>query len=363
MTDKHLAGKRILFMAGGTGGHVIPGLTVAKALRAQGAEVLWLGTRAGIEARLVPEAGIDIHYVSVNGLRGKGISKLLLAPLMLLKAVAQAYRITATIKPDCVIGMGGFASGPGGLAAWLQRIPLVIHEQNAVAGTTNRLLARFSNKVMQAFPGAFESKFNAQTTGNPVRDSICVEPRVHPADQCSALRLLVLGGSLGAKPINDVMPAAVAEFVKQNKLDVWHQCGKDHVGAVEEEYRDLGVVAKVDAFIADMDVAYEWADVIVCRAGALTVSEVACAGKCAVFVPLPHAIDNHQYFNAMSLVEKDAAYLIDQSELSSQRVTDLLLHLDAKRDLIFNTGLLARSLAKPAATHHVIEVCLEALHV
>lgn len=360
---KAYANKRILFMAGGTGGHVIPGLTVANLMRDNGAHIEWLGTTKGIESRLVPEANINIHYISVNGLRGKGLTSWLLAPFMLLKAIWESIRVIKKVKPDCVVGMGGFASGPGGVAAYLLGRPVVVHEQNAVAGTTNRLLSKIAKYVLQAFDGAFKDSSQAVTTGNPVRDTIAkVSNSTGEID--NHLRILVLGGSLGAKPLNDLLPKAFSSLIKNGAdLEIWHQCGKAHVDAVSALYESKNVAAKVDAFIRSMDEAYNWADVIVCRAGALTVSEVSCAGKCAVFVPLPHAIDNHQYHNALSLVKENAGFMLEQHEMTEEKVKSLILRLVENTQLIKETGNKARSLAQVNAAKAIAEYCLEAIRV
>lgn len=361
LTD--FSGKKVLFMAGGTGGHVIPGLTVASLMIQHGANVEWLGTKKGIESRLVPEKDINIHYIKVNGLRGKGLLSLLVAPVMLVKAIAESIKVMKQIQPDCVVGMGGFASGPGGVAAYLLGKPVVVHEQNAIAGTTNRLLAKIATRVLQAFDGAFASAKKVITTGNPVRDSIAQITNIE-ADLPNGIRVLILGGSLGAKPLNDIMPEAFSELAAADvNVHIWHQCGKAHLDSVTELYRSEKLEARVDAFIDSMDEAYAWADVIVCRAGALTVAEVACAGKCAIFVPLPHAIDNHQYYNALSLVKENAGFMLEQNKMTVATVKSQLFKLLEDKQLINQTGNNARALAQVNAAQTIAQHCLEAIRV
>lgn len=355
------SGKRVLFMAGGTGGHVIPGLTVANLLSEYGATIEWLGTSKGIESKLVPESGIKLHFISVNGLRGKGLKSWLIAPYMLFKAICESYNVIKQFNPDCVVGMGGFASGPGGVAAYLKRKPVIVHEQNAIAGTTNRLLSKISARILQAFDGAFKKESRAVTTGNPVRKSISdIEQSIsYVSDE---LKVLVLGGSLGAKPLNDVLPDAFASLQNDGvKLNVWHQCGNAHIDSVSKRYIESNLEAKVDTFISSMDEAYKWADIIICRAGALTVSEVSCAGKCAVFIPLPHAIDNHQYYNAMSLVEKNAGFMLDQAEMTTEKVKALITQFKLNPDLAIEMGKNARAIAHLNSADLIAHYCLEAI--
>ena len=294
-------GRRVVIMAGGTGGHVYPGLAVARELIDQGCEVHWLGTRSGLEARVVPEAGIKIHWLEVAGIRGKSWRGLVGAPWMLLKSLLQSGKLLREISPDVVLGMGGFVSGPGGLMAWLMGIPLVLHEQNRVPGTTNRWLSSRASRVLEAFQGSFPSDAGAIVVGNPVRREILklkflerVQARGRP------VRIFVLGGSLGAKVLNEVVPEALARI--EVPLEVWHQTGAALKSQTQELYRSLGQVARVDAFIEEMAEAYAWADLVICRAGAMTVSEIAIAGLPSVLIPFPHAIDDHQTRNAEVLV-------------------------------------------------------------
>src|SRR5690554_202080 len=342
--------KKILIMVGGTGGHVFPGLAVADALHGKGHKVVWLGTEKGIEARLVPNAGIAIHYIDVVGLRGKRITHLVAAPFKILRALMQSVQVLRKEKPDCVLGMGGFVAGPGALAAKLLGVPLVIHEQNAVAGTTNRLLSGLANCVLQAFPNTFADKKQTITVGNPVRKSL---PQ-HQFKQGDTLHVLIVGGSLGAKPINDVMPQVAA---KLPKLSVWHQTGKSQQQEVLEAYQPIA--ARVDAFIDDMAAAYAWADIIVCRAGAMTVSEVAAVGLPAIFIPLPHAIDDHQTANAKILSEQKAAVLLAQKEMTVEHLVSLLKEFQQQPEKRQSMAEQCAKLGIRDADHKVMDTCLE----
>lgn len=292
----------VLIMAGGTGGHVFPALAVADELRLRGVPVVWLGTKAGIESRLVPDAGYPIEWMSITGLRGKNSLTLLLAPFRLVMACVQALFVLFRIKPRAVLGMGGFASGPGGLMAWVTRKPLLVHEQNAIPGLTNKVLAKFATVVLQAFPAVFN---HGVTTGNPVRQSICDlstpevrfaqrELDVQASDNVSnsKLRLLIIGGSLGAVKLNEIIPQALAKIEQGQRPQVIHQTGLKNIEAAKTFYDDAGIEAKVEAFIDDMPAAYGWADLVICRAGAMTVFELAAVGIASVLVPYPHAVDD-----------------------------------------------------------------------
>lgn len=343
----------IMIMAGGTGGHVYPALAVADELRNRGVPVVWLGTRKGIEARLVPQAGIEIEWLGVTGLRGKGVFSLLLAPFNLLLAGAQAFRILLRRQPCVVLGMGGFASGPGGFMAWLLRKPLLIHEQNAVPGLTNKLLARLATEVMEAFPGSFK---RATHVGNPVRRSISTlpSPSQRRAERPQgSLRLLVFGGSLGAAALNDIVPQALAALPKNQRPQVWHQTGPKHVEQVTNTYAQLQVGARVDAYIDNMEVAYGWADLVLCRAGAMTVAELAATGVASILVPYPHAVDDHQTANARFLSDAGAAVLLPQTQLGVERLQGLLA--DMTRDKTLDMANRARRLGMPESTRMVVE--------
>lgn len=351
--------RRVLIMAGGTGGHVFPALATAEALRAQGIEVAWLGTAAGIEAEVVPRAGIPLHCIQVQGVRGKGRLRQLLAPLGLLLALWQALGVFRQVRPDVVLGMGGFASGPGGLIAWLLRKPLVIHEQNAVAGTTNRILARFATRVLQAFPGAFGGKDRGEVVGNPVRGPILqlAAPEQRFAERQGPLRLLVVGGSLGAQAINRLLPQTLAQLAEEERPQVWHQAGKRNIEETRAAYAAVAVDARVEPFIERMEEAWGWADLVICRAGALTVSELAIAGVASILVPLPHAIDDHQSANAGFLHEAGAGIRVAQGELTPARLLQLLAQLGSRQQLL-NMARAARALARPEASERVARVCV-----
>ncbi|WP_158771172.1 undecaprenyldiphospho-muramoylpentapeptide beta-N-acetylglucosaminyltransferase [Paraglaciecola sp. L1A13] len=376
MSDSAMS-KTLLVMAGGTGGHVFPGLAVAQALKEQNWHIHWLGTAERMEADLVPKAGFEISFIDIAGVRGNGLLRLLAAPFKIIKAVLQARRVIKQVNPDVVIGMGGFASGPGGVAAWLMGKPLVLHEQNAVPGMTNKLLSRIASKVLTGFDATFEAQKGIrqpanqegsqqekyQWVGNPVRAGFVEIKRSGSVEQAmiyepqQVLNILILGGSLGAKALNENVPLALA---KQTNINVRHQCGKGHFVSVTDLYQSqLGqsVNWTVDEFVDDMPKAYQWADLVICRAGALTVAEVAASGVAAIFVPLPHAVDDHQTKNAQTLVEKGAAYLLPQTELVNGGLTPLLKACLAKPNMLIDVGLKARSLAKLDAVQRVTHCC------
>ena len=304
-----------MILAGGTGGHVYPALAVARALQQHSKDIVWLGTHRGLESRVVPDAGIHIEWISVAGLRGKGMLTFLAAPFRLLLALSQSLRVMFRYRPSAVLGMGGFVSGPGGLAAWLTRRPLVIHEQNAVAGLTNRLLARLARVVLQAFPGSFSSLPDAETVGNPVRADISalVDPATRFAGRDGPLRLLVLGGSQGALALNKTVPAALALLSQDKRPMVRHQAGDRTYGLARDAYSEHGIEVSLTAYIEDMADAYAWADLVVCRSGALTVAEISAAGLAAIFVPYPAAVDDHQTANAAPMIKAGAAVILPES--------------------------------------------------
>ncbi|MDQ3731945.1 MAG: undecaprenyldiphospho-muramoylpentapeptide beta-N-acetylglucosaminyltransferase [Pseudomonadota bacterium] len=314
-----------MILAGGTGGHVYPALAVARQLRDWGHEVVWMGTRKGLEARIVPASGIPIAWLSVSGLRGKGVLAWLLAPAQLAIAISQALSIVWRLKPRAVLGMGGFVAGPGALVSLALGKPLVIHEQNALAGLTNRWLAPFASRVLMGFPNTF-AREDAIFIGNPVRREIAAipPPEQRLADRRGRLRLLVLGGSLGAKRLNDVLPETLARVPLPQRPEVWHQAGGGLIDAAIRSYRTVGVEARIDAFIEDMAAAYAWCDLVICRAGALTIAELAAAGAGAILVPYPHAVDDHQSANARFLTEAGAALAVRNEELDASRLTRLL---------------------------------------
>lgn len=356
--------KKVLIMAGGTGGHVFPGLAVARELHEHGIAVEWLGTQKGLEARLVPEAGIPIHYISISGLRGKGVMAKLLMPFRLLRAILQAGSFIRQVKPDLVLGMGGFVSGPGGIASWLLRCPLVIHEQNAKAGLTNKWLANIATKVLEGFPGTFRQRAKIITTGNPVRQEIAAlpAPLQRSLTPGQPLRLLVIGGSLGAAALNDLVPRAVATLPVAERPEIYHQTGDKQYVTTQQNYADRGVNATVKPFIADMDKAYGWADVVLCRAGALTIAELCAAGLGAILVPYPYAVDDHQTANANYLVKHDAAILMQQTELTDETFLAIIKELSASPLKRKAMAQAAYDLRKVDATSNVFKICGEICH-
>lgn len=367
---------RVMIMAGGTGGHVFPGLAVAHALRAQNIEVFWLGTREGLEAEIVPRAGIDMEWISINGLRGKGLTSWLLAPGKLTVAMHQALQIIRRRRPAVVLGMGGFVTGPGGVVARMAGKSLIIHEQNAVAGLTNRLLAPLASRVLEAFPGTFGSTTKAVATGNPVRLEIAAipDPEQRFAERSGAVRLLIIGGSLGAKVLNEVVPQAIAKFSPSARPVIWHQAGSRNIDEAQANYQTAGVEARVEPFIADMAQAYAWADLVICRAGALTVSELAAAGVGSILIPYMHAVDDHQTRNAAYLVDQGAAMMIAQPRFNAETMYEALAKIfagansaiggwSAVREKLLSMAVAARQLAKPSATEQVAGICLEVARV
>lgn len=351
--------KSVVVMAGGTGGHVFPALAVAEALRARGVRIHWLGTRAGIEAELVPARQLDITYLDVSGVRGQGLKRLLLAPFKIALAVLKAMQALKAVQADVVIGLGGYVTGPGGIAARLLGKPLLIHEQNAIAGFTNRQLSHLATQVLEAFPGAFAPAPKVICVGNPVRAEIAALPE--PADRFDArtgpLRVLVLGGSQGAVALNELVPEALALLVGKTALEIRHQAGKKNADKARAKYESLKVKAEVLPFIDDMAEIYAWADLVVCRSGALTVSEIACAGVASVLIPYPFAVDDHQTANGHFLSEAGAAKLFRQQDLTAGKLAAALEPL-LDRTQLLKMASIARALAKPEATDTVVQACL-----
>lgn len=345
----------ILMMAGGTGGHVFPALSVARELEQQGYSIHWLGTARGIEKDLVPSAGYELHCLNIAGLRGKGIAGLLLAPLRILRAIHQAYRVIKKIQPKAVVGFGGYATGPGGVAARLSGIPLIIHEQNAIAGFTNRLLRHMSQRVLQAFPGALPGGI---TVGNPVRKEVVALPL--PQERLAArsdgpLNVLVVGGSLGAVALNKAVLAAMQILDSHDRPVLHHQTGKSNADIMRAAYQNAGIQADVMPFIDDMASEYAWADLVICRAGALTVAEIAAAGCAALFVPFPFAVDDHQTANARYLADQNAALLQQQSDLTGESLAIVLRHYAGHKHELMQMAVRARELAIASATDEVVK--------
>jgi UDP-N-acetylglucosamine--N-acetylmuramyl-(pentapeptide) pyrophosphoryl-undecaprenol N-acetylglucosamine transferase len=350
--------RTLLVMAGGTGGHVFPGLAVAQRMQAQGWRVVWLGNRTGMEATLVPKHGIAVEFVQFGGVRGKGLATTLRLPLNLLRACWQSARVLSRVRPDVVLGMGGYITFPAGLMTALKRIPLVLHEQNSVAGLANKVLAKVARRVLVAFPRALP---NAEWTGNPIRAELAAlaAPAERYAQRSGPLRILVVGGSLGAAALNECVPQALALIDPAQRPHVTHQAGAKHVDALRAHYTQAGLATgdavQLVPFIDDMASAYAQADLVICRAGAMTVSEIAAAGVAALFVPFPFAVDDHQSANAAFLADHDAAQLVQQRDLSPVRLADWI-RSQTRASLAAMAGR-ARGLAKPDATEHVARIC------
>jgi UDP-N-acetylglucosamine--N-acetylmuramyl-(pentapeptide) pyrophosphoryl-undecaprenol N-acetylglucosamine transferase len=357
-----MAERPVMILAGGTGGHIFPALAVAEVLRQRSIPVVWLGTRAGLEARLVPAAQIPLEWLDIGGLRGKGAGGWLRAPWALTRSLRQALQALRRRRPRSVLGMGGYVAGPGGVAARLLGIPLVVHEQNSVPGLTNRLLSGIAQRVLTGFDGVFGRR--AQFVGNPVRADIAglPAPEQRYAGHDGALRLLVLGGSLGARALNETVPAALARLPADARPAVRHQAGSRTLEIARQHYARHDVAGEVSAFIDDMAEAYAWADLVICRAGALTVAELAAAGLPAVFVPFPHAVDDHQSGNARHLVDAGAARMIRESELTPEALGDVLVELLAGRRVLLDMARRARALGRPDAAARVADICLEVAH-
>ncbi|WP_025771947.1 undecaprenyldiphospho-muramoylpentapeptide beta-N-acetylglucosaminyltransferase [Thioalkalivibrio sp. HK1] len=387
---------RVLIMAAGTGGHVYPALAVAERLRACKAEVMWLGTKTGIESRLVPAAGFPFHVLKVKGLRGKSLGRRLAAPFLLLRCGIQALLLLRSLRPHVVLGMGGYGAGPGGIASRLLRIPLVIHEQNAVPGLTNRLLAPLAGRVLEAFPGSFAPRRRAIHTGNPVREGLIEgrSPRAKADFERPVLRLLILGGSQGAHSLNEAVPMAISQLRKDEArpadsmspsptpqaakpiFEILHQCGAAHIEATCERYRSFGLKAEVTGYVEDMTGAYSWADLVICRAGAMTLAEIAVAGVASILVPFPFAVDDHQRHNADHLVRREAALRIveevsdracgskkgkGRSERLAAALSEALTEIRADRSRLASMARASYEAAVTDATSRVVDACLGAV--
>ena len=355
MTAKQLK-PTLMVMAGGTGGHINPAIAVADYLQSRGCQIVWLATEGGMENRLIADKAYRKAMITMRGVRGKGLLGWVFLPFQLFIACQQSVSAIMQYQPDVVLGMGGFAAFPGGLMAKVLGKPLVIHEQNAVAGLTNRTLSVLANKVLAAFPAAFGAK--AELVGNPVRQDITELPlpETRYAQRTGKIKLLVLGGSLGAAALNDVLPKALATLPEAQRPEVVHQAGEKHIATLEANYLQAGVVAETKAYIQDIATIYAWADVVVCRAGALTVAELACVGVASILVPFPHAVDDHQTGNAHYLSEKGAAILIQQTAFSVEKASEILKQL-TRHDCLAMANK-ARALAKPDAAVSVANICI-----
>lgn len=348
----------IMIMAGGTGGHIFPGIAVAKELRKRGIPVVWLGGKTGLETRLVPQAGFELETIAFSGVRGKGLMTLVMAPWRLLRAVFAARAVMRRVRPASVLSMGGYAAAPGGIAAWFARVPLVVHEQNRVAGFANRLLARFARRVLGGFADGLP---NAEWVGNPVRAEIAAlpAPRERIADRDGALRVLVLGGSQGAMSLNTLLPQVFQRRRHSLHLAIRHQCGARHLEKTVSVYAAADVAAEVAAFIDDMAAAYAWADLVICRAGALTLAELCAAGVGALLVPYPAAVDDHQTRNAEVLVQAGAARRVAEDDDFIKNLGAQLDDLARERFRLLTMANAARALARPDAATRIADICVE----
>jgi len=349
--------KTLLVMAGGTGGHVYPAMAVADYLQQQGWNIVWLCTVGGMENRLLANKDYQKALITMRGVRGKGLRGWLLLPFKLAVALFQSYLAIKRYQPDLVLGMGGFAAFPGGLMAYLSGKPLLIHEQNSVAGLTNKTLAHIASKVLAAFPAAFGAK--AILVGNPVRSEITevAAAEMRFKQRSGALRVLVVGGSLGAQALNEVLPKALAQIALEQRPQVVHQAGEKHIALLKANYAAMAVQAEMKAYIDDMAAMYAWADIVICRAGALTIAELSAAGVASILVPFPYAVDDHQTSNAHYLADAGAALLIKQSEFTIEKLAGLLQQLS--REDCLDMAVKARALGKPEATATVANICME----
>lgn len=343
--------KTFMLMAGGTGGHIFPALAVAESLRSRGHHVIWLGSRDSMEERIVPKHNIRLETLAIKGVRGNGLKRKLMLPFTLFQTVQDALQIIKKHRVDCVIGFGGFVTFPGGVAAKLAGIPVVIHEQNAVAGLANKQLSRWARRVLYAFPKAFDNPDGL--VGNPVRADIAnlPEPAQRFAGREGRLKVLVMGGSLGADVLNRTLPRALALLTENERPQIYHQAGRGKLGSLQSDYDLLNVKAKCVEFIDDMVAAYQHADVVICRAGALTIAELTAAGVGALLVPYPHAVDDHQTANARFMVKADAGLLLPQSQLTAEKLAEVLWALD--RDRCLEWAKNARTLAMPHSADDV----------
>ena len=359
--------KTLLIMAGGTGGHVMPALAVAKNLHDRGVNIIWMGTREGIEFEMVPKAGFDLRLVNVKGLRGSGLSRKLAAPFVLLLAAIKAIKIIASSKANVILGMGGFVSGPGGVVGRLLGKPLVLHEQNAIAGTTNKLLAPLARRVLTGFADVTSFR-KSEHIGNPVKADISAiaSPAERLAGRSTEFNVLVIGGSQGAQIFNQELPTLLhklqSALTDAIKLSVRHQCGRNNKHDLDKLYSDTLPATEVVEFIDDMAAAYQWSDVVICRAGAMTVAEIASAGAVALFIPYPYAIDDHQYYNAKAMVDDGAALSMRQDEFVQGHWLTELAKLAKNRARLLEMAEKARRFSRPDATQRVADICMEVMN-
>jgi|TARA_B100001250_G_scaffold72479_1_gene58879 UDP-N-acetylglucosamine--N-acetylmuramyl-(pentapeptide) pyrophosphoryl-undecaprenol N-acetylglucosamine transferase len=353
----------IIIAAGGTGGHIFPGLALAKELKARSKDVIWLGTKKGLESKLVRDASIDIRCISVPRLRGFGYLSSVLSLFKLLFSITQTLLIFYRCRPSVVVGFGGFVSGPGGLAAWLMRKPLLIHEQNAIAGSSNRVLSKFASKIFTAFPNSFPRKVKCILIGNPIRESILnikpPEKRFNERkNKEKIINVLILGGSQGAKALNKKIPLLLKKIKLYSNISVWHQVGKDKTH-VESFYKDLKIKAKVEVFINNIAEAYSWADIVFCRSGALTISELEVVGVGAILIPLPNSIDNHQYKNAINFCSKGAGLIIPEDKIESKESQEKISSIFKNKNKLINFANRARINSKREATKILANACID----
>jgi UDP-N-acetylglucosamine--N-acetylmuramyl-(pentapeptide) pyrophosphoryl-undecaprenol N-acetylglucosamine transferase len=354
--------KTLMVMAGGTGGHVFPALAVANYLREQGVRIVWLGTKSGIEAKVVPAAGFDICWMSVTGLRGKGLKRLLTMPFMLGRALIQGIKILRRERPDALLGMGGFAAGPGAISGVILGKPVLIHEANASAGLTNRLLAPLACRVMTGFPNTKGVSKRSEWTGNPVRNIISANKGDFESNEHRNLRVLIFGGSQGALALNRLVPSILAKISKTMNLEIRHQTGKAKLDEVKSDYDSLSLESNTVEFIDDMGEAYRWADIVICRSGAMTVAELCIAGKVSILVPYPYAAGDHQTANASFMADVNAGFLVPESELSFDRINQIFTDITADPDRFKTISDAALKLSRPNATQDVATQCLEVMH-
>lgn len=349
----------VMILAGGTGGHVFPALAVAKEIEQQGVPIVWVGTREGIESKIVTQAGYRLECILVSGLRGKGITTYLIMPIKLIIAGLQAAWLLLKYRPCAVLGMGGFVAGPVGLMAALLRRPLIIHEQNAIVGLTNRILAPFAKHVLTGFPNTFARK-NVEVVGNPVRAEISqIRRELTSESNDKPIRVLVIGGSLGAQVFNEIVPAALAQISVDERPEVWHQTGEHKLQFTRDNYKQFSVEARVDAFIETMHEAYAWADLVICRAGAITLAEIAVVGVGAIFVPYPYAVDDHQTANASALTNAGAAFLIQEHKFNAVVLAKQLGEISTHRSKLRSIAKAVHEFAKPQAAKDVATICLQ----